>query len=152
MAPAAVMALLLAAVGAQLGTSQQQQQQQQQQPHRPNILLVVADDMGWADVGWHRTSGGGGSDAAADAYAELATPVLSALAREGVELDRHYAYKFCSPSRCALISGRNPLHINVLNLAPEFHNPNDLAAGCGPLQLLQRCATAMCCNVLGACS
>jgi arylsulfatase A-like enzyme len=44
-------------------------------------------------------------------------------------LDRHYVYKICSPSRCALQSGRNPVHVNVLNDAIGLHNPSDLDAG-----------------------
>ncbi len=43
---------------------------------RPNILFIVADDLGWRDVGWH-----GGP---------FQTPNLDRLVREGVELDRHY--------------------------------------------------------------
>ena len=44
-------------------------------------------------------------------------------------LDRHYVYKICSPSRCALQSGRNPVHVNVLNDAIGLHNPSDPDAG-----------------------
>ena len=36
--------------------------------------------------------------------------------------DQHYAFKYCSPSRCALQSGRNPLHVNVLNSDIRQHN------------------------------
>ena len=42
----------------------------------------------------------------------MRTPTLDALARGGVRLERHYAYKYCSPSRCAFLSGRLPLHVN----------------------------------------
>lgn len=59
---------------------------------RPNILLIVADDLGWADVGWH-----GGP---------FKTPNLDRLVREGVELDRHYVQPVCTPTRVALLSGR----------------------------------------------
>jgi arylsulfatase A-like enzyme len=59
---------------------------------KPNILLVVADDLGWADVGWHGS--------------QFRTPVLDRLVREGVELDRHYVQPVCSPTRTALLSGR----------------------------------------------
>jgi arylsulfatase A-like enzyme len=59
---------------------------------KPNILLIVADDLGWADVGWH-----GG---------KFQTPVLDRLVREGVELDRHYVQPVCTPTRTALLSGR----------------------------------------------
>jgi arylsulfatase A-like enzyme len=63
-------------------------------PPRPNILLVVADDLGWADVGWH-----GG-------FAR--TPHMDALVRDGVELDRHYVQPVCTPTRTALMTGRYP--------------------------------------------
>src|SRR5215213_5300830 len=59
---------------------------------KPNILLIVADDLGWADVGWH-----GG---------KFKTPHLDQLVRKGVELDRHYVQPVCSPTRTALLSGR----------------------------------------------
>ena len=59
---------------------------------KPNILLIVADDLGWADVGWH-----GG---------KFRTPHLDELVRKGVELDRHYVQPVCSPTRTALLSGR----------------------------------------------
>ncbi|MEO6809546.1 MAG: sulfatase-like hydrolase/transferase [Isosphaeraceae bacterium] len=59
---------------------------------RPNILLVVADDLGWNDVGWHGS--------------KFRTPVLDRLMREGVELDHHYVQPVCSPTRTALLSGR----------------------------------------------
>jgi arylsulfatase A-like enzyme len=61
---------------------------------RPNVLLIVADDLGWADVGWH---GGFGR-----------TPHMDRLVREGRELDRHYVHPVCTPTRAALMSGRCP--------------------------------------------
>jgi len=42
------------------------------------------------------------------------------LAREGVELDRHYAYVYCSPTRSSLLSGRLPYHVNQVNLDPSY--------------------------------
>lgn len=59
---------------------------------KPNILFIVADDLGWADVGWHGS--------------KHLTPVLDKLVREGVELDQHYVQPVCSPTRTALLSGR----------------------------------------------
>jgi arylsulfatase A-like enzyme len=61
---------------------------------KPNILFIVADDLGWSDVGWH---GGFGK-----------TPNLDRLVREGVELDHHYVQPVCTPTRTALMSGRYP--------------------------------------------
>jgi arylsulfatase A-like enzyme len=58
----------------------------------PNIVLIVADDLGWADVPWH-----GG---------EIRTPNLDALARTGLRLEQHYVAPMCSPTRAALMSGR----------------------------------------------
>ena len=59
---------------------------------QPNILLIVADDLGWADVGWHGS--------------QFRTPTLDRLVQTGVELDRHYVQPVCSPTRTALMSGR----------------------------------------------
>jgi arylsulfatase A-like enzyme len=59
---------------------------------KPNILFIVADDLGWADVGWRGS--------------RHKTPVLDLLVQEGVELDRHYVQPVCSPTRTALLSGR----------------------------------------------
>eukprot|EP00958_Prasinococcus_capsulatus_P000095 scaffold3_cov389-Prasinococcus_capsulatus_cf.AAC.16 len=82
-------------------------------------LFCAADDYGWANAGWHRPEG----------YEEVQTPYMDALVKQGVELDRHYAYKFCSPTRSALQSGRNPIHVNVQNLDPYNHNPDDPVGG-----------------------
>lgn len=71
----------------------------------PNILLIVADDLGWSDVGWH---GGFGK-----------TPHMDRLAREGVELDQHYVQPVCTPTRTALLSGRYPGRFGPHALAPS---------------------------------
>ena len=60
----------------------------------PNVVLIVADDLGWGDVGWHND--------------EMRTPVLNALLRDGVELDAHYVQPQCTPTRVALMTGRFP--------------------------------------------
>ena len=72
---------------------------------KPNILLIVADDLGWSDVGWH-----GG-------FAK--TPRLDALVQEGVELDRHYVQPVCTPTRTALMSGRYPGRFGPHTLLPS---------------------------------
>lgn len=71
---------------------------------RPNILFIVADDLGWSDVGWH---GGFGK-----------TPHMDRLVREGVELDQHYVQPVCTPTRTALMSGRYPGRFGPHPLAP----------------------------------
>ncbi len=66
---------------------------------RPNVIVMVADDLGWADVGFH----GGNID----------TPSLDRLAAEGSELHRFYTTPICSPTRAALMTGRDPIRLGV---------------------------------------
>ena len=54
---------------------------------------------------------------------------MATLVQEGIELDRHYVFQFCSPPRSAMQSGRNPIHVNVMNLDPTNYNPEDPVAG-----------------------
>ena len=54
---------------------------------------------------------------------------MDKLSKAGLELNNHYAFKFCSPSRCSLQSGRNPIHVNVMNLDPTNYNPSDPVSG-----------------------
>lgn len=61
----------------------------------PNIVILLADDLGWNDVGYHG--------------APIETPNIDRLAREGVELDRFYSQPICTPTRAALMTGRSPL-------------------------------------------
>ena len=67
---------------------------------RPNVIVMVADDLGWNDVGFH----GGDID----------TPSLDRLAAEGMELNRFYTTPVCSPTRAALMTGRDPMRLGVV--------------------------------------
>ncbi len=67
---------------------------------RPNVVIFVADDLGWADVGFH------GEEV-------IETPSLDRLAAEGVQLDRFYTTPICSPTRAALMTGRDPMRLGV---------------------------------------
>jgi arylsulfatase B len=89
-------------------------------PPKPHIFMMVADDYGWANAGWHRS---------ANDRTEVRTPHMNALVAAGVELDRAYQYKFCSPSRCSLQSGRLPVHVNHINADPAVHNAADPVSG-----------------------
>ncbi len=62
---------------------------------RPNIIIFLADDLGWSDVGWH-----GG---------DIATPHLDRLAAAGAKLEQFYVLPVCSPTRAALLTGRYPI-------------------------------------------
>jgi hypothetical protein len=56
---------------------------------KPNIIMVLGDDIGFANVGWNREA----------PTREVSTPNLDALVAEGVQLLDFYAFKYCSPSR-----------------------------------------------------
>ncbi len=58
---------------------------------QPNILVLLADDLGWEDVGYHNE--------------EVTTPNINAIAQNGVELDRFYVNPSCSPTRASLLTG-----------------------------------------------
>ncbi|MCC6407347.1 MAG: arylsulfatase [Planctomycetes bacterium] len=65
-------------------------------PAKPNVLLIVADDLGWGDVGCY-----GGE------RCKIATPNLDRLASQGLRFtDAHAAAAICAPSRYALLTGR----------------------------------------------
>jgi arylsulfatase A-like enzyme len=84
-APALVL-IGLAAISPQLATGAEER-------HRPpNIVFILADDLGWADVAFH----GGNAP----------TPHLDRLAQESLELTQHYVAPVCSPTRTGLLTGR----------------------------------------------
>jgi arylsulfatase A-like enzyme len=78
---------------------------------KPNIVFIMADDLGWADVAFH----GGNAP----------TPHLDKLAREGLELTQHYVAPVCSPTRSSLLSGRCWSRFNVTNPQSERAFPWD---------------------------
>ena len=68
---------------------------------RPNILLILLDDLGYADVGFNAELFGVETD--------VVTPNIDALAKESTVFRQAYvAHPFCGPSRMALLSGRMP--------------------------------------------
>jgi arylsulfatase A-like enzyme len=68
-------------------------------PARPNIVYIVADDLGWRDVGFQ------GSD--------IRTPHLDKLAQEGARFEQFYAQPMCTPTRAAFMTGRYPLRYGL---------------------------------------
>jgi len=82
---------------------------------KPNIVYIVADDLGWRDVGYH------GSD--------IATPNIDELAAAGVKLEQFYAQPMCTPTRAALMTGRYPfrygLQTAVIPAGESYGLPTD---------------------------
>ena len=77
---------------------------------RPNVVIFLADDLGWADVGYH------GEEV-------IETPSIDRLAAEGVQLDRFYSTPICSPTRAALMTGRDPMRLGVAyGVIMPWHN------------------------------
>jgi arylsulfatase A-like enzyme len=66
---------------------------------RPNIVFILADDLGWKDVGYH-----GGY---------IKTPNIDWLASEGTRLDQFYVQPVCSPTRSSLMTGRYPIRCGL---------------------------------------
>jgi arylsulfatase len=78
-------------------------------PRRPNIVLIVADDMGFADMGSFGS--------------EIKTPHLDSLAAGGVRFTQFYTHASCSPTRSVLLSGVDT-HVNGLGNMAEWTAPN----------------------------
>ncbi len=72
-------------------------------PGKPNILLILADDMGWSDLGCY-----GG---------EVRTPNLDALAKNGLRFTQLYNSARCSPTRASLLTGLHPHQAGFPNLS-----------------------------------
>ncbi|PYL32172.1 MAG: sulfatase, partial [Verrucomicrobia bacterium] len=67
--------------------------------NKPNIVYILADDLGWKDVGFH------GSD--------IKTPNIDKLAATGARLEQFYAQPMCTPTRAALMTGRYPIRYGL---------------------------------------
>ena len=74
----------------------------QHAPSPTNVLVIVADDLGWNGVSYHNP--------------KVPTPALAKLAQEGLRLERFYTYPVCSPARSALLSGMMPRRFGVVDV------------------------------------
>ncbi len=70
----------------------------------PNILIIIADDLGWSDIGFN------GSD--------VKSPNIDKLAKEGTLLTNNYATPTCTPTRVGLLTGKYPSRYGIL--APAY--------------------------------
>ena len=65
----------------------------------PNIIIIIPDDMGWHDIGYHGSV--------------IKTPNLDQLARSGVILNQHYVMPTCTPTRVSLMTGLYPSRYGI---------------------------------------
>ncbi len=104
--PVVAGALLLMTIG--ISCNQATNPTTREPTKRPNILLIVADDMGYSDIG---PFGG-----------EIATPTLDAFAKEGLQLTNFHVLPSCSPTRSVLLSGVDNHQAGMGTMA-EFKTP-----------------------------
>lgn len=76
---------------------------------RPNIILIVADDLGYSDLGCY-----GG---------EIATPNLDSLAQNGVRLTQFYSMGRCCPSRASILTGQYPHRVGLGHMTQDIGRP-----------------------------
>ena len=85
---------------------------------KPNIIFILADDMGYGDIG-------------AFNFGASETPAIDQLMKEGTVLTQHYAGSaVCTPSRACLMTGRYPQRTGAVDVMPHF--------GIGDLALRER--------------
>ena len=73
---------------------------------RPNIMLILADDMGYSDIGCYGS--------------EIETPNLDALAAGGVRFTQMYNYARCCPTRASLLTGLHPHQAGVGQMTADL--------------------------------
>lgn len=89
---------------------------------RPNIILILSDDMGYSDIGCYGS--------------EINTPNLDMLAREGLRYTNFYNVSRCCPSRACLMTGLYP-HQTGIGWMTAAHHPEPGYTG----ELNQNCVT-----------
>ena len=82
---------------------------------KPNVIFVLADDLGWGDVSWNNP--------------DMPTSNMARLAAEGLRLEQSYAQQVCTPSRAALLTGMYPVRTgsrerpSFSQWRPRSHSP-----------------------------
>ena len=79
---------------------------------KPNIIIILTDDLGWGDVSYHD--------------GPIPTPNIDALANRGVEMNRFYSAPTCSPTRASMLTGINSLANGVIR---PYANPRTESYG-----------------------
>lgn len=96
-------AALLLATGAFAQTKPQKKQT------RPNIIIILADDMGFSDIGCYGS--------------EIPTPNIDKLGAQGIKLTQFYNGARCCPSRASLLTGLFPHQTGIGHMSEELENP-----------------------------
>ena len=82
--------------------------------NRPNIILCMADDLGWEDVGYNGNK-------------IIKTPNLDKMAKAGVKFNRFYsAAPVCSPTRASCLTGRHPYRTGVFHASTGILRPEEI--------------------------
>jgi len=76
-----------------------------EKPQRPNVVMIVLDDMGYGDIGAFGS--------------EIKTPNIDLLAYSGLRYNRFDTSSMCAPTRAALMTGRNNQTVNMEELPPK---------------------------------
>ncbi|KAK0065509.1 arylsulfatase B, partial [Biomphalaria pfeifferi] len=71
-------------------------------PPRPHLVFIVADDLGWNDIGYHNP--------------DIISPTIDTLAYSGIILNQTYVQPLCSPSRSAILTGVYPFRLGTQHL------------------------------------
>ncbi|MFW6290107.1 MAG: sulfatase-like hydrolase/transferase [Mariniphaga sp.] len=79
-------------------------------PLKPNVLIIIPDDLGWSDVGFHGS--------------EIKTPNIDKLAQTGIRLEQHYVMPTCTPTRVSLMTGKYPSRYGITG--PDYGEVIDL--------------------------
>lgn len=82
-------------------------QTSKQRPEKPNIIMLISDDTGWADLGVYGGGVGRG----------MPTPNLDKLANEGMQMWSFYGQPSCTPGRAAMMTGRIPNRSGMTTVA-----------------------------------
>ena len=103
---------------------------------RPNIIVMMADDMGWSDLGCYGS--------------EIATPTLDRLAANGLRFTQFYNTARCCPTRASLLSGLYPHQAGIGHMMNDYGLPGyrgNLNKSCVTIAQVMKGAgyqTAMC--------
>jgi arylsulfatase A-like enzyme len=77
---------------------------------KPNILIIITDDLGWNDIGYNGSS--------------IKTPNIDRLAESGIRLDQHYVMPTCTPTRVSLMTGKYPSRYGITG--PDYGEVIDM--------------------------